>query len=142
MRAKLVSASSRTVPTGSITNTMRMRDAVASESLSRQVEPMRSRSFVVCLLLGTSVLVGSVGPEPERFAAEFRSYAVAADHPLASDAGAEILAAGGNAADAAAATMLALGVASPASSGMGGGGFALYYRAEDGSLTFIDFRET
>ena len=37
--------------------------------------------------------------------------------------------------------MLALGVVNPASSGLGGGGFALYYRASDHSLTFLDFRE-
>lgn len=71
----------------------------------------------------------------------YEQYAVAADHPLASQAGAAILADGGNAADAAAATMLALGVASPASSGLGGGGFALYYRASDRSLHYLDFRE-
>ena len=71
----------------------------------------------------------------------FAHEAVAADHPLASEAGAAILAAGGTAADAAAATMLTLGVANPASSGIGGGGFALYYRASDQSLTFVDFRE-
>lgn len=74
--------------------------------------------------------------------ATFARFAVAADHPEASRAGAEVLAAGGTAADAAAATMLALGVASPASSGLGGGGFALYYRASDRTLTFIDFRES
>lgn len=71
----------------------------------------------------------------------FAQYAVAADNVQASEAGASILAAGGTAADAAAATMLALGVASPGSSGLGGGGFALYYRASDKSLSFLDFRE-
>ncbi len=75
------------------------------------------------------------------YARVFEREAVAADHLEASKAGAEILAAGGNAADAAAATMLALGVVNPASSGLGGGGFALYYSAEDRSLTFLDFRE-
>lgn len=81
-------------------------------------------------------------PAPaETFAATYERFAVAADHPAASAAGAEILAAGGNAADAAAATMLALGVASPASSGLGGGGFLLYYRASDRTFTFLDFRE-
>ena len=75
-------------------------------------------------------------------AATFTHFAVATDHPEASRAGAEILAAGGTAADAAAAAMLALGVASPASSGLGGGGFALYYRASDRTVTFLDFRET
>jgi gamma-glutamyltranspeptidase/glutathione hydrolase len=73
--------------------------------------------------------------------ANFADYAVASDNVEASEAGAKILAQGGNAADAAAATMLALGVASPSSSGLGGGGFVLYYRASDRSLTFLDFRE-
>jgi gamma-glutamyltranspeptidase/glutathione hydrolase len=72
----------------------------------------------------------------------YSKYAVAADHTDASAAGAAMLKAGGNAADAAAATMLALGVVSPTGSGLGGGGFALYYRASDKSLTFLDFRET
>ncbi|MDH5490698.1 MAG: gamma-glutamyltransferase [Myxococcales bacterium] len=71
----------------------------------------------------------------------YARHAVAADHAEASAAGLELLREGGNAADAAAATMLALGVANPASSGLGGGGFALYYRASDRSLTFLDFRE-
>jgi gamma-glutamyltranspeptidase/glutathione hydrolase len=71
----------------------------------------------------------------------FARYAVAADHPEASAAGASLLAQGGNAADAAAATMLALGVVSPSASGLGGGGFALYYRASDKTLTVLDFRE-
>ncbi|MEM7137063.1 MAG: gamma-glutamyltransferase [Myxococcota bacterium] len=71
----------------------------------------------------------------------FGEYAVASDQAAASNAGAEILSQGGNAADAAAATMLALGVVNPASSGLGGGGFALYYSAADGQVTFLDFRE-
>jgi gamma-glutamyltranspeptidase/glutathione hydrolase len=88
-------------------------------------------------LLITSLAAGTT---PEH-AAVFRRDAVAADHAAASRAGAEILAAGGNAADAAAATMLALGVVNPSSSGLGGGGFALYYRADEGTLAFLDFRE-
>lgn len=91
-----------------------------------------------CLLLFLLVLFprsrSSEGPQ-------FAEYAVAADNIEASEAGARILAQGGNAADAAAATMLALGVVSPSASGLGGGGFALYYRASDKSLTFLDFRE-
>ena len=80
--------------------------------------------------------------QSDHFVQTFAHGAVASDHPAASEAGAQILRQGGSAADAAAATMLALGVANPASSGLGGGGFALYYRAQDASLTFIDFRET
>lgn len=81
-----------------------------------------------------------VAPE-QTHAATFREHAVAADHPLASEAGAGVLAQGGNAADAVVATALALGVVGPASSGLGGGGFLLYYRASDQSLSFLDFRE-
>jgi gamma-glutamyltranspeptidase/glutathione hydrolase len=80
-------------------------------------------------------------PDVPRFAASYAHHAVATDTPVASEAGAAILASGGNAADAAVAAVLALGVASPASSGLGGGGFALYYRASDRSFTFVDFRE-
>jgi gamma-glutamyltranspeptidase/glutathione hydrolase len=93
--------------------------------------------YCVSALLIAGLAVGS----PSEHAAVFATDAVASDHYEASRAGAEVLAAGGNAADAAAATMLALGVVNPASSGLGGGGFALYYRAKDGSLTFLDFRE-
>lgn len=95
---------------------------------------------VLALFVLALALFGQARPEPITDGA-FDRYAVAADHPLASEAGAEVLAAGGNAADAAAATMLALGVVSSASSGLGGGGFALYYRASDRTLHFVDFRE-
>ncbi|HHH29151.1 MAG TPA: gamma-glutamyltransferase, partial [Polyangiaceae bacterium] len=101
---------------------------------------MRSRISVALAALCLAPVLLATGPD-ESTEASFERYAVAADHPLASEAGAEVLAAGGNAADAAAATMLALGVVNPASSGLGGGGFALYYRASDRSLHYYDFRE-
>ena len=70
------------------------------------------------------------------------AHAVATAHPLATEAGLEMLAAGGNAFDAAVAISATLAVVEPTGSGLGGGGFWLLHRAEDGFETFIDGRET
>ncbi len=71
---------------------------------------------------------------------------VAADHALASEAGAEILRAGGNAVDAAVASCLALSVVRPDSCGIGGGGFMLIHLADPPAGApadvAVDFRET
>ena len=66
---------------------------------------------------------------------------VAAANPLAADAGIEILRKGGSAADAAVAIQAMLGLVEPQSSGVGGGGFMLYYDAKSGAVTAIDGRE-
>jgi gamma-glutamyltranspeptidase/glutathione hydrolase len=102
---------------------------------------MKRWGSIVLWCVSALLIAGLAAETPPEYAAVFTRDAVAADHAEASRVGAEVLAAGGNAADAAAATMLALGVVNPASSGLGGGGFALYYCAKDGSLTFLDFRE-
>ncbi len=66
---------------------------------------------------------------------------VSAADPRAAEAGAAMLRRGGSATDAALATLLALGVVEPQSSGIGGGGF-LVHAAPDGTVTSIDGRET
>jgi gamma-glutamyltranspeptidase/glutathione hydrolase len=67
---------------------------------------------------------------------------VASDHRLASEAGLEILRAGGNAVDTACAVSFALAVTRPYSTGLGGGGFMLAWLADRGHATVLDFRET
>ena len=63
---------------------------------------------------------------------------VATSQPLATAAGLEILAKGGNAADAAVAAGAALNVTEPTSTGIGGDMFALYYSAQTGQVTALN----
>src|SRR5579884_1033721 len=67
---------------------------------------------------------------------------VAAAHPVAAEAGAAMLARGGNAIDAAVATSSAHGVVEPFGSGLGGGGFFLVYQASTRTAFALDCRET
>jgi gamma-glutamyltranspeptidase/glutathione hydrolase len=68
--------------------------------------------------------------------------AIASAHKLATAAGFEVLAEGGNGFDAAVAVAAALSVLEPQSSGIGGGGFFLLRRASDGKEVLVDARET
>ncbi|RKZ85059.1 MAG: gamma-glutamyltransferase [Gammaproteobacteria bacterium] len=68
--------------------------------------------------------------------------AIASAHPLATQAGFEILNLGGNAFDAAIAVSAVLAVVEPSGSGLGGGGFWLLHRASDNFEVMIDGRET
>lgn len=63
---------------------------------------------------------------------------VVAGHPQAAVIGRDVLAAGGNAVDAAVATSLALGVAEPYGSGLGGKLMLLYYEAASGRVYAVD----
>jgi gamma-glutamyltranspeptidase/glutathione hydrolase len=74
-------------------------------------------------------------PKPRRFA-------VASENATASRIAMDVLQKGGSAADAAVAGTLAIGVAQPVSSGLGGGGFAVIWDAHAKNITVLDFRET
>ncbi|MDC3234597.1 gamma-glutamyltransferase [Candidatus Puniceispirillum sp.] len=67
---------------------------------------------------------------------------VSAANPYAVEAGAKILARGGSAADAMVAVQSVLGLVEPQSSGIGGGGFLIWFDAASGRITTLDGRET
>jgi len=71
-----------------------------------------------------------------------KTWMVAVANPLAARAGADVLAAGGTAADAMVAVQAVLGLVEPQSSGLGGGAFLVWYDAATGKMTTLDGRET
>jgi len=71
-----------------------------------------------------------------------KKHMVVAAHPLAAEAGLAILRKGGNAVDAGIAVQMVLNLVEPQSSGLGGGGYILYWDAGSKQLASIDGRET
>jgi gamma-glutamyltranspeptidase / glutathione hydrolase len=96
---------------------------------------------VLAAALPSSAAAGDPMPEKQPLAIGTGG-AVATVDPDATQVGLDVLAAGGNAADAAVATAAALGVTEPYSAGVGGGGFFVYYDAGTGTVSTIDGRET
>lgn len=71
-----------------------------------------------------------------------KDYLIVAAHPAAAQSGAAILDAGGSAIDGLIAAQMMLNLVEPQSSGIGGGGFLLYWDAKTRTLTSYDGRET
>ena len=89
----------------------------------------------------TSTLTAPPTPGVSSSATGYTKAVVAVSNPLAAKAGLDMLSAGGNAIDAAAAIQFALNVVEPQSSGIGGGGFMLVYVAKENKVYAIDSRE-
>lgn len=100
-------------------------------------------AWIVTLLAGLGSLAGgkvAAAPQAGVAVPAPAGVVVSASQP-ASEAGAAVLARGGNAVDAAVATGFALAVTYPAAGNIGGGGF-MVVRLPDGKATTFDFRET
>ncbi len=99
-------------------------------------------SLVVFHLCFSVSLIACQEPTQAAFVQPLRSKRamVVSAHPLASEAGLEMLRKGGNAVDAAVATTFAISVVEPFSAGIGGGGFLLLH-TKTGEMKALDFRE-
>src|SRR6478609_3571748 len=151
MKAKVVSLSAVIVSAGSMMKRMR---TVQQSHTSRAARQLSGRDFAKlgsmlprspCLiplgagLCATALVLlapgGHAASKPARVA-------VASENAVSTREGLAELAAGGNAIDAIVRAALVAGIASPSSSGLGGGGFAMIWRAATREPYVLDFRET
>lgn len=93
-------------------------------------------------LVAAIALSGAAQALPPTNEAAPRQALVAAAHPIAVEAGLQILRRGGSAMDAAVAVEAMLGLVEPQSSGLGGGAFIMYFDAATGAVSAYDGRET
>lgn len=104
--------------------------------------PTAMKNIPICSFAFIAALAPSVGlsQHPTEKSATSRNGMVTAAHPLAVQAGLDMIAAGGNAIDAAAATAFAIAVVEPFGSGIGGDGVALVYNSTTDEIISYEYR--
>lgn len=109
---------------------------------------MRFLTTVAATMLAMPALAQQASQPEQTYAiaqvesVEATKFMVAAANPLATQAGYDVLASGGTAADALVAVQMMLNLVEPQSSGIGGGAFLVYWDAGSETLTTLDGRET
>ncbi len=101
---------------------------------------MKSLKFAVLFALAAALTATSF--DALAFEKPAQKHMIAAANPYATEAGLEILRAGGSAVDAAIAAQMVLTLVEPESSGIGGGAFMLLYDKKTNRITSFDGRET
>jgi gamma-glutamyltranspeptidase / glutathione hydrolase len=104
-------------------------------------------TLIISPILPAGIAISQVETETgskriERQAVRTQKYMVVAANPIAATVGSRILERGGTAIDAAIAVQLVLGLVEPNASGIGGGGFLVYYDAKSKQIRTYDGRET
>ena len=102
---------------------------------------VRRTCYLIIFLLLQACATNTLIPADVSIVASTPKAAIASAHPLATQAGANVLKQGGNAFDAAIAVTAVLAVVEPYSSGLGGGGFYLLHQAEKDQYLMLDARE-
>ncbi len=111
----------------------------------------QARGLLVAFLLLTSVCIGAgiglgiglgLKGSSSSSSSGYKHGAVATDAPKCSEVGVDILKMGGSAVDAAIASLLCVGTINLQSTGIGGGGFMVYYNASSKQGQAFDYRET
>lgn len=111
---------------------------VAADSVAPEADTELAAIFPSLGVAGQAALARKAAGEP----VISDDWMIAAANPLAVEAGADVLQAGGSAADAMVAVQSVLGLVEPQSSGLGGGADLIWYDAQSGTLTTLDGRET